>query len=93
MVEILRPVADVGPLLHDADFHVSTSLSEGMSNALLESMSWGTPADRLARQRRRRHRASTARRVSCSSRVTSDGYVAALRGGDEHDRWRVAGDE
>jgi glycosyltransferase involved in cell wall biosynthesis len=43
-VAIRPPVADVGPLLHDADFHVSTSLSEGMSNALLESMSWGTPA-------------------------------------------------
>jgi glycosyltransferase involved in cell wall biosynthesis len=38
-VDILPPVADVGPLLRDADFHVSTSLSEGMSNALLESMS------------------------------------------------------
>lgn len=43
-VSILPPVADVGPLLRDADFHVSTSLSEGMSNALLESLSWGTPA-------------------------------------------------
>jgi glycosyltransferase involved in cell wall biosynthesis len=42
-VEILPPVADVGPLLQQADFHVSTSISEGMSNALLESMSWGTP--------------------------------------------------
>jgi len=31
-------------LLRDADFHVSTSLSEGMSNALLEAMSWGVPA-------------------------------------------------
>lgn len=39
-----EPVADVGPLLRDADFHVSTSLSEGMSNALLEAMSWGIPA-------------------------------------------------
>jgi glycosyltransferase involved in cell wall biosynthesis len=38
------PVSDVGPLLRDADFHVSTSLSEGMSNALLEAMSWGVPA-------------------------------------------------
>ena len=37
------PVADVGRLLRDADFHVSTSLSEGMSNALLEAMSWGVP--------------------------------------------------
>jgi glycosyltransferase involved in cell wall biosynthesis len=44
VVEIRDPVADVGPLLRDADFHVSMSLSEGMSNALLESMSWGTPA-------------------------------------------------
>jgi glycosyltransferase involved in cell wall biosynthesis len=39
-----KPVADVGQLLRDADFHVSTSLSEGMSNALLEAMSWGIPA-------------------------------------------------
>ncbi len=38
------PVADVGRLLQHADFHVSTSLSEGMSNALLEAMSWGVPA-------------------------------------------------
>ncbi len=38
------PVADVGRLLQQADFHVSTSLSEGMSNALLEAMSWGVPA-------------------------------------------------
>ena len=43
-VAIRPPVSDVGPLLLDADFHVSTSLSEGMSNALLESMSWGVPA-------------------------------------------------
>lgn len=43
-VSIEPPVADVGTLLRDADFHVSTSLSEGMSNALLESMSWGVPA-------------------------------------------------
>ncbi len=43
IVEILPPVSDVGPLLRQADFHVSTSVSEGMSNALLESMSWGTP--------------------------------------------------
>lgn len=43
IVEILQPVADVGPLLRQSDFHVSTSVSEGMSNALLESMSWGTP--------------------------------------------------
>jgi glycosyltransferase involved in cell wall biosynthesis len=37
------PVADVGPLLRDADFYVSTSLFEGMSNALLESMAYGVP--------------------------------------------------
>lgn len=43
LVDIQPPVADVGPLLRQADFHVSTSVSEGMSNALLESMSWGTP--------------------------------------------------
>jgi glycosyltransferase involved in cell wall biosynthesis len=38
------PVSDVSALLRDADFYVSTSLSEGMSNALLEAMSWGVPA-------------------------------------------------
>jgi glycosyltransferase involved in cell wall biosynthesis len=37
------PVSDVSVLLRDADFYVSTSLSEGMSNALLEAMSWGVP--------------------------------------------------
>src|SRR5688572_12898976 len=42
-VELRPPVPDVGRLLRDADFHVSTSLSEGMSNALLEAMSWGVP--------------------------------------------------
>jgi glycosyltransferase involved in cell wall biosynthesis len=43
-VEFLPPVSDVSRLLRDADFHVSTSLSEGMSNALLEALSWGVPA-------------------------------------------------
>ena len=43
-VEFRPPVADVSALLREADFHVSTSLSEGMSNALLEAMSWGVPA-------------------------------------------------
>jgi glycosyltransferase involved in cell wall biosynthesis len=43
-VEFRPPVADVGRLLREADFHVSTSRSEGMSNALLEAMSWGVPA-------------------------------------------------
>ena len=42
-VEFQPPVADVSRLLREADFHVSTSLSEGMSNALLEAMSWGVP--------------------------------------------------
>ncbi len=44
LVAFRPPVTDVGRLLRDADFHVSTSLSEGMSNALLEAMSWGVPA-------------------------------------------------
>jgi glycosyltransferase involved in cell wall biosynthesis len=43
-VVLQPPVADVGPLLREADFYVSTSLSEGMSNAMLEAMSWGVPA-------------------------------------------------
>jgi glycosyltransferase involved in cell wall biosynthesis len=34
-------VSDVGPALLEADVFVSTSLSEGMSNALLEAMSFG----------------------------------------------------
>lgn len=34
-------VRDVGPALRAADIYVSTSLSEGMSNALLEAMSFG----------------------------------------------------
>ena len=33
------PVADVTPYLQEADVYLSTSLSEGMSNALLEAMS------------------------------------------------------
>ncbi len=35
------PVADVAPYLQEADVYLSTSLSEGMSNALLEAMSHG----------------------------------------------------
>jgi glycosyltransferase involved in cell wall biosynthesis len=35
------PVGDVRPFLRDADIFVSTSSSEGMSNALLEAMSFG----------------------------------------------------
>jgi glycosyltransferase involved in cell wall biosynthesis len=34
-------VADVTPYLREADVYLSTSLSEGMSNALLEAMSHG----------------------------------------------------
>lgn len=34
-------VADVTPYLREADVYVSTSVSEGMSNALLEAMSYG----------------------------------------------------
>ena len=51
-VEIRPPVADVGPLLRDADFHVSTSLSEGMSNALAGVDELGHAGHRLAGQRR-----------------------------------------
>jgi glycosyltransferase involved in cell wall biosynthesis len=36
-------VDDVTPFLKQADFYLSTSLSEGMSNALLEAMSFGVP--------------------------------------------------
>jgi glycosyltransferase involved in cell wall biosynthesis len=42
-VELRPPVEDVGSILRNADFYVSTSLSEGMSNALLEAMSFGVP--------------------------------------------------
>ena len=90
---LLRPpVADVGPLLRDADFHVSTSLSEGMSNALLEAMSWGVPA--------------VVSRVSGVPDIVADGvsglvfapgdesgYVAALRGCGRAVAVAVAGDE
>jgi glycosyltransferase involved in cell wall biosynthesis len=34
-------VADVTPYLREADVYISTSVSEGMSNALLEAMSYG----------------------------------------------------
>jgi glycosyltransferase involved in cell wall biosynthesis len=43
-VRFLPPTQDIAALLRDADFYVSTSLSEGMSNALLESMAHGVPA-------------------------------------------------
>jgi glycosyltransferase involved in cell wall biosynthesis len=36
-------VADVTPFLTQADFYLSTSLREGMSNALLEAMSFAVP--------------------------------------------------
>jgi glycosyltransferase involved in cell wall biosynthesis len=36
-------VDDVAPYLESADFYISTSLSEGMSNALLEAMSHAVP--------------------------------------------------
>jgi glycosyltransferase involved in cell wall biosynthesis len=36
-------VDDVTPFLKQADFYLSTSLSEGMSNALLEAMSFAVP--------------------------------------------------
>ena len=40
---IKPPVADVIPLFAQADFYVSTSTSEGMSNSLLEAMSASVP--------------------------------------------------
>ncbi|MFN4338716.1 glycosyltransferase family 4 protein [Parvibaculum sp.] len=40
-VEFLGRVDDVTPLLRNSDFYLSTSLSEGMSNSMLEAMSFG----------------------------------------------------
>lgn len=40
-VQFTGRVDDVAPYLAQADFYLSTSLSEGMSNSLLEAMSWG----------------------------------------------------
>jgi glycosyltransferase involved in cell wall biosynthesis len=40
-VRLTEPVSDVGAVLEQAHVYVSTSLSEGMSNALLEAMSFG----------------------------------------------------
>lgn len=37
------PVADIGPLFNEADFFLSTSLSEGQSNAMLEAMAFAVP--------------------------------------------------
>ncbi|MGB5093674.1 MAG: glycosyltransferase, partial [Parvibaculum sp.] len=42
-VEFPGRVDDVAPYLETADFYLSTSLSEGMSNALLEAMSYAVP--------------------------------------------------
>ena len=42
-VEFPGRVNDVAPFLETADFYISTSLSEGMSNALLEAMSHAVP--------------------------------------------------
>lgn len=42
-VEFTGRVDDVAPLLKTADFYISTSVSEGMSNALLEAMSHAVP--------------------------------------------------
>lgn len=42
-VEFPGRVDDVAPFLETADFYISTSLSEGMSNALLEAMSHAVP--------------------------------------------------
>ena len=51
-VVIRPPVSDVGPLLRDSDFHVSTSLSEGMSNALAGVDELGHTGHRLEGERR-----------------------------------------
>jgi glycosyltransferase involved in cell wall biosynthesis len=40
-IVFMGPVGDVTPYLEEADVYVSTSVSEGMSNALLEAMSSG----------------------------------------------------
>ncbi|UVK41241.1 glycosyltransferase [Mesorhizobium sp. AR10] len=40
-VKFVGAVEDVFPFLREADFYLSTSVSEGMSNALLEAMSCG----------------------------------------------------
>lgn len=42
-IMIAPAMDDVTPVLRQADFHISTSLSEGMSNALLEAMSFAVP--------------------------------------------------
>ncbi len=42
-VEFTGRIDDVAPLLKTADFYISTSVSEGMSNALLEAMSHAVP--------------------------------------------------
>ncbi|MDO8421539.1 MAG: glycosyltransferase family 4 protein [Parvibaculum sp.] len=43
LVEFPGRVENVTPFLQMADFYISTSLSEGMSNALLEAMSYAVP--------------------------------------------------
>jgi glycosyltransferase involved in cell wall biosynthesis len=40
-VSVTGPVADVRPVLRASQIYVSTSVSEGMSNSLLEAMSYG----------------------------------------------------
>jgi glycosyltransferase involved in cell wall biosynthesis len=42
-VVFLPPVADIAPLFGAADFFLSTSLSEGQSNAMLEAMAFAVP--------------------------------------------------
>jgi glycosyltransferase involved in cell wall biosynthesis len=42
-VVFMPPVADIAPLFKAADFFLSTSLSEGQSNAMLEAMAFAVP--------------------------------------------------
>lgn len=42
-VDLVGPIDDVGRLLRQADFFVSTSSYEGLPVAVLEAMSWGVP--------------------------------------------------
>ncbi len=42
-VIFLPPVTDIAPLFEAADFFLSTSLSEGQSNAMLEAMAFAVP--------------------------------------------------
>lgn len=61
-------VADVTPLLAEADVYVFPSLSEGMSNALLEACAWG--------------RVVVASDIPANKAVVGDDYPLLFRAGD-----------